>query len=90
MLNINPNTVTKAYRDLELLQLVHTRRGVGVTIADKAPKICKDTTVAMVKSHLIDAVAECMASGLTTNEIRKVVTETIEAKVVPYQVSKKR
>jgi len=90
MLNINPNTVTKAYRDLELLQLVHTRRGVGVTVAEKAPKICKDQTISMVKSHLVDAVAECVASGLSTNEIRKVVTETVDAKTVPYQSGKKK
>ena len=90
MLNINPNTVTKAYRDLELLQLVHTRRGVGVTVADKAPKICKDTTVSMVKLHLIDAVAECMASGLNTNEVRKVVSETVDSKIAPYQCAKKK
>lgn len=90
MLNINPNTVTKAYRDLELLQLVHTRRGVGVTVADKAPKICKDQTINMVKSHLVDAVAECVASGLSTNEIRKTVTETVDAKTVPYQCAKRK
>lgn len=90
MLNINPNTVTKAYRDLELLQLVHTRRGVGVTVSEKAPKISRETTLAMVKNHLTDAVAECVAAGLTTAEIRKMVTETIDSKVAPYQVVRKK
>ena len=28
-LKVNPNTVTKAYRDLELLGVVITRRGIG-------------------------------------------------------------
>jgi len=83
-LDINPNTVTKAYRDLELLGLVHMRRGVGVTIAAKAPKICRERTLAMVKKHLTDAVAECIASGLTSAQLRKVVSQSIEAKAQPY------
>jgi len=83
-LDINPNTVTKAYRDLELLGLVHMRRGVGVTIAAKAPKISRERTLAMVKKHLTDAVAECIASGLAPADIRKVVSQAIDAKALPY------
>ena len=83
-LDINPNTVTKAYRDLELLGLVHMRRGVGVTIATKAAKICRERTLAMVNAHLTDAVAECMASGLGPADIRKVVSQAINAKALPY------
>jgi GntR family transcriptional regulator len=90
MLNINPNTVTKAYRDLELLQLVHTRRGVGVTVAEKAPKISRDSALVMVKDHLVDAVAECLATGLVTAEIKKIVADTIEAKTTPYLVTKRK
>lgn len=90
MLDINPNTVTKAYRDLELLQLVHTRRGVGVSVSEKAPKICRETTVAMVKEHLTDAVAECVSCGVPAGDIRKVVSMTIESGVAPYQTAKKR
>jgi GntR family transcriptional regulator len=90
MLNINPNTVTKAYRDLELLQLVHTRRGVGVTVAEKAPKIVRESTTAMVKSHLTDAVAENVAAGISAADIRKIVADTIDAKTAPYLVAKKK
>ena len=86
-LQINPNTVTKAYRDLELLQLVHTRRGVGVTVSEKAPKLCRETAPAMAQNHLVDAVAECIASGISAAEVRKIVGKTIETGVLPYQQS---
>jgi GntR family transcriptional regulator len=89
ILNVNPNTVTKAYRDLELLQLVHTRRGVGVTVSEKAPKLSKDVTRLMVRSHLKDAVAECIASGLTGAEVKSIVSETIESGTSPYETGKK-
>lgn len=84
ILNVNPNTVTKAYRDLELLQLVHTRRGVGVTVSEKAPKLSRDSTRTMVKNHLKDAVAECIAAGLAQAEIKSIVNETIESGMSPY------
>ena len=90
MLDVNPNTVTKAYRDLELMGLVHTRRGVGVTVSEKAPKLCKDSARTTVKAHLKDAVAECGACGLAANEIRSIVSETIQAGSMPYEVTKKK
>lgn len=90
ILNVNPNTVTKAYRDLELLQLVHTRRGVGVTVSEKAPKLSKETTRQMVRNHLRDAVAECIAAGLTQSEVKTIVNETIESGMSPYESAKKK
>jgi GntR family transcriptional regulator len=86
MLKVNPNTVTKAYRDLEVMKLVHTRRGVGVTVSEKAPKLCQEAMHQMVVEHLRDAVAECVATGLSAAEIRKLVSETIDAGHQPYQV----
>lgn len=90
MLDVNPNTVTKAYRDLELMGLVHTRRGVGVTVSEKAPKLCKDSARTTVKAHLKDAVAECGACGLAASEIRSIVSETIQAGSMPYEPTKKK
>lgn len=86
MLDINPNTVTKAYRDLELMRLVHTRRGVGVTVSKEAPKVCRDGVHAMVKSHLRDAVAECVASGISAADVRKLVKNAIDTNAQPYEV----
>jgi GntR family transcriptional regulator len=87
MLNINPNTVTKSYRDLELMQLVQTRRGVGVTVTAAAPKLCRTSIKNMVKVHLIDAVAECRCSGMDADEINKIVKSTISGEVKPYQTA---
>ncbi len=90
MLGVNPNTVTKAYRDLEIMHLVRTRRGVGVTVAEKATAICSEMTVSMIENHLIDAVAECTSAGLSGAEIRKIVSQTIEDGTTPYQIAKRR
>ncbi len=40
-LDINPNTVAKSYRDLEVMGLVTTRRGMGVYIAQGVAGKCR-------------------------------------------------
>ncbi len=84
VLDINPNTVTKAYRDLELMGLVHTRRGVGVTVAKDAPGKCTKDAQKMAVEHLREAVAECLASGLPATELRKVLMTTLDEQPLPY------
>lgn len=83
-LDLNPNTVTKAYRDLELMGLVHMRRGVGVTVTANAVEVCREKMLVMVKKHLTDAVAECVASGLVSAEIHDVVNGVIASGTPPY------
>lgn len=84
MLGVNTNTVIKAYRDLELMDIVSTRRGVGVTVADKAHKIASAKASQMVKSHLSEAIGECMAVGMKPSEIRAAVTSVIDTGASPY------
>ncbi len=83
-LQVNPNTITKAYRDLELLNLVNTKRGVGVLVAERARERCKNAVRAMVREHLADAAAECMAAGLDANTIRRVVDEQLSNGRIPF------
>jgi len=85
VVDVNPNTVTKAYRDLELMGLVHTRRGVGVTVSEKGPKLCRERTAKVVQDHLSDSVAECLACGMSASEIRKLVSAAIDSGRGPYQ-----
>lgn len=83
-LGLNPNTITKAYRDLELMGLVITRRGVGVNVSDGALKLCKKRIHDMVKGHLRDAVGECTAAGITAAQVRKLTSDAISSRYLPY------
>jgi len=84
-LGINPNTVTKAYRDLEITGIVTTRRGVGVTIADKAVSKCATAARAMAARHLEVAVAECAACGFDATQIQTIVDKTVASGRKPYE-----
>lgn len=83
-LKLNPNTITKAYRDLELLGLVNTRRGIGVNVSDDALKLCKKRVHDMVKQHLRDAVGECTAAGVTAAQVRRLTSDAISSGYRPY------
>ncbi|HNR31780.1 MAG TPA: GntR family transcriptional regulator [Candidatus Hydrogenedentes bacterium] len=85
MLGLNANTIVKAYRDLEVLGVVQTRRGAGVLIADKAPAACRDRIRAAMRAHLKEAVAECIACGVAEAEIRKIVGKTVQTAPNPYE-----
>ena len=84
MLGVNSNTVVKAYRDLELMGIVQARRGIGVTVTDKAFKIAQSKATQMVMAHLQEAVNECVAVGLKSAEIRAAVTSALEGGASPY------
>lgn len=88
-LGVNSNTVTKAYRDLEIRGLLHARRGVGVRVSENARKRCREATRKLAGAHLKDAVAECIAAGLNATEIRKAVSHTIKSGHTPYARRKK-
>ena len=83
-LKLNTNTVTKAYRDLELMGLVEIRQGIGVKVSNGARKLCKKRVQNMVKQHLCDAVGECSAAGFTPDQIRKITSEAISSGYAPY------
>jgi len=84
---VNANTVTKAYRDLELTRLIVTRRGVGVRVAPGSAKACKGEVLATVKRHIRMAVGESLASGVPDKEIKSLVQQAINRKVGPYDSS---
>ena len=67
---INPNTVAKAYRDLEHAGLIELRQGAGAFVADNGTT----SRVAQVRRGqpvLQAAVDRLVAAGLTPDEIRR-------------------
>lgn len=83
-LDVNPNTVTKAYRDLEIMGLVRARRGMGVSVTEQAPQLCAERILQPVREHLEEAVSECIACGIPPFEVREIVSRTIDVGSPPY------
>ena len=67
---INPNTVARAYRDLEREGVVTTRRGLGVFAAADAKKLCRDDRRKALAEHLAQTMADARQSGIAIKELR--------------------
>ena len=77
-LAINPNTVLKAYRELDREGLVVARRGVGTFVADELPSLPPDDLKGL-RSSLMRWVERARAAGLDDQNIAALLAETTRA-----------
>jgi len=83
-LGLNPNTVAKSYRDLEVMGLLYTRRGVGVFINKDAEVRCGQDCRRRIIGRFFEVVAEAKAAGMSRKEILSVVEASIAIDAPPY------
>jgi GntR family transcriptional regulator len=76
---VNPNTVAKAYRELEREGTVETRPGDGVFVASRAAQRCAAMRSRTIGDRLSRAVAEAVAAGLSPSEVERIVAEALAA-----------
>lgn len=85
-LGMNPNTITRAYRDLEVMGIVYTRRGMGVYITEGAERKCRETVRGEVVSRIYEAVSEAKAADMSAKEVRGCVEKLYGGVGAPYGV----
>ena len=83
-LKLNPNTIGKAYRDLEVMGYVFTRRGMGVFIQHGIEEKCRKACHERVIQKLYEAAAEAQMAGLSEGTIQSVLKASKEKDVIPY------
>ena len=83
-MNVNPNTVAKAYRDLEVMDILYTRRGMGVFINKGADVKCKEGTRHRLVGRLHEVVSEAKAAGMTAQEIKAISAASCAIDAEPY------
>lgn len=83
-LNVNPNTVAKAYRDLEVMGLLYTRRGMGVFVNKGVEAKCREECRKRIIGRLHEVVAEAKAAGMSNREISDVVDKSYQSDTGPY------
>ena len=77
-LAVNPNTVARAYRDLQVDGVVEPLRGEGLRIARAAPERCRKERQKLLKERLKSAILECRHGGLEPPEIRELIREVLD------------
>ena len=83
-LDINPNTVTKAYRDLVVMGYVFTRRGMGVFIEKDIEAKCIKAVRQRIISRVHEVVAEARAAGFTAAAIKDIASKSYACDAGPY------
>ena len=68
---VNPNTVAKAYRELEHEGVVELRQGAGAFVTDKAPTKKDADKLRAGQAAVAAAVEKLRARGVTEDEIRR-------------------
>jgi GntR family transcriptional regulator len=76
-LRVHPNTVAKAFQELERLGVVTAQRGRGMEVTPDAPKICHNKRRERVGKRMREVLREAVSSGLSAEEIRRLVEDEI-------------
>jgi GntR family transcriptional regulator len=68
-LSINPNTVIRAYRELEIEGVLETHQGSGTFIGNNKPEIDRLEKQRMLDQILTDLLARAQSYGLTMDDV---------------------
>jgi len=77
-LAINPNTVARAFRDLQDQSILQTVRGTGVEVSKGAKAKCINARTRVIRERLRDVFAEARQSQLGDDEIQAIVNAELE------------
>lgn len=74
-LRVNPNTIARAYQELEREGIVETRRGAGSFVAAREPRLEQEERRRLVARHLDRALAEAYHLGLPLDEVEALLRQ---------------
>lgn len=74
---VNPNTVARAYQELERRGVIEARRGLGMEVTAQAPAACRAERQAIVRARIRAALHEAVSSALSADDVRRLVEEEL-------------
>lgn len=77
-LQINPNTVARAYNELEIRGIVNTQQGTGTFISEKKIELTKEERDEILTGLVRSFLATVSSYGFTIEEIRDYLSTKIE------------
>jgi GntR family transcriptional regulator len=76
-LTMNPNTVARAYRELEHEGFIEVRHGAGAYVAERGASTAKATGIRKAGEVLRPAMVRGLALGLSEAELRRVFEDEL-------------
>ncbi len=78
-LALNPNTVARAYLQLQAENLLESLRGRGLIVTSEATDRCKNIRRDLIADRLQSVLSEALHAGLTPDAILSLVTSQLTA-----------
>lgn len=76
---VNPNTVARAYRELETAGIVEKRRTAGTYIAEQGSPLARRERVKILTERIDTLLAEASHMGVTFDDVMKLVQQRYTA-----------
>jgi GntR family transcriptional regulator len=76
--HVNPNTVQRAYDELEREGLIYSQRGRGLFVAEQGAAVAQSRAGDGVRRAFDQAIHAGHASGMTAAQIQDIFRESIE------------
>ena len=76
-LAVNPNTVARAYRELQAEGMLATIRGTGLEVTPQAPQRCREEREELIRQRLRSVLAEAVQSRLAKRELQQLIGEEL-------------
>jgi GntR family transcriptional regulator len=77
-LAINPNTVARAYRQLQTDGTLVSVRGTGLAVTPEAAERCRQQRLQLIGARLRQAVAEGRQSRLDADQLRRLFEQQVD------------
>ena len=81
-LKINPNTVARAYNEMEIRGIVMTQQGTGTFISDKEIRLTEVEREGMLESLVRPFVTKAVSYGFTPDEVVRAVSDDLAGQPV--------
>ncbi len=74
---INPNTVARAYRDLEQRGVLRSKQGAGTFVAESAPRMSEEGRAKILSERVEDLIALAHQLSIEPDVVLKMVEERL-------------
>ena len=77
-LAINPNTVARAYRDLQSAEVLRSLRGTGLVVAEGVVGRCRRERIELIRGRLRQVLAEARRGRMSSDELRALLDQELD------------
>ena len=77
-LTVNPNTVARAYRELELAGVVTKKRTAGTYVSDGAPRLSREECLRILTERIDALLAEARQMDIDSQEVLDLISQRKE------------